>query len=365
MPEYVLSRRDFGKAACAVPALAATSTSTEAAPRHRGPPSDHFDGERFFVPGGEPPRGLMDGLRWQLAGGKTAWPRSYPSPFPPDRPPPRVQTGLRVVLVGHSSFLVQGGGLNVLLDPVWSERASPLSFAGPRRKNAPGIAFDDLPPIDVVLVSHNHYDHLDRQTIDRLWKRDRPLLVAPLGNEETICGGESNMNVKTADWGNVVALASNASVRLEPARHWSSRSLGDRNRALWSAFTLRLGDMTVYFAGDTGFGDGRTFDQAATASGPIDVALLPIGAYAPRWFMKEQHMNPDEAVRAFERLGARTALGCHWGTFQLTDEGVEQPAIDLAAALAAHGIPAERFVAMRPGQIWPVPRQPVAPGQGI
>ncbi len=353
----MLTRRDFMKWASMLPFLATTPASAAGAPPRGGRPSDHFDGERFFNPGSEPPGGFGDVLRWKWSGGQVAWPRRNPSPFPPDRPPARVRTGLRVVLVGHSSFLIQGGGLNVLADPVWSDRVSPVSFAGPRRINAPGIAFDDLPPIDAVLVSHNHYDHLDQATLDRLWRRDQPMIVAPLGNERAIRGGEREMEVRTADWGEIVTLGPRATVRLEPARHWSRRGPGDQNRALWSAFTLRLGNKTVYFAGDTGFGDGRTFEQAAARSGPIDLALLPIGGYAPRWFMQEQHMNPEEAVRALELLGARHALGCHWGTFQLTDEGIEQPAIDLAAALATRGIAPDRFLAARPGQVWSAGRK--------
>lgn len=348
----MLTRRDLGKLAVALPLMVATSTSAREAQPALGAVSDHFDGKRFFNPGGRAPRGFGDVLRWQFGGGKAGWPKTYPSPFPPDRPPPRVLEGLRVVLVGHSSFLVQGGGLNILIDPIWSDRASPVAFAGPRRRNAPGIVFDDLPPIDVVLVSHDHYDHLDRPTIERLWRRDRPLFVAPLGNEASIRSGTPQMRVTTADWGEVVTLDAQASVRLEPARHWSTRGLGDQNRSLWSAFTLRLGNRIMYYAGDTGFADGRNFEQAAARSGPIDLALLPIGAYAPRWFMKDQHMNPHEAVRAFELLGARHALGCHWGTFQLADEGVDQPMIDLAAALAARGIASSRFLAARPGQSW-------------
>lgn len=347
----MVTRRDLVRSAAATTLLAAKPASAETAAPNRGPPNDHFDGERFFNPGGGGPRGFGDVLRWRLAGGKVDWPDSNPSPFPPDRPPAMIAAGLRVVLVGHSSFLIQGAGLNILTDPVWSDRASPFPFAGPRRKNAPGIAFDDLPPIHVVLVSHNHYDHLDRRTLDRLWARDEPIFLAPLGNEDTIRGGERLKEIRTADWGEVVEIGPEATVRLEPARHWSARGLNDRNRALWTAFTVRLGNKTVYFAGDTGFGDGSTFEQAGRP-GRIDLALLPIGAYAPRWFMKDQHMNPEEAVRAFQLLGARQALGCHWGTFQLTDEGVDQPAIDLAAALAANAIPSDRFVAARPGQVW-------------
>ena len=351
----MLNRRDMVRLLGMLPVIATTplTPAANAQPAPGAvPASDHFDGERFFNPDRTPAKGIGDLLRWQLSGEKTEWPESYPSPFPLDRPPTRVEAGLRVVLVGHSSFLVQGGGLNILIDPIWSDRASPVAFAGPRRKNAPGIAFADLPPIDIVLVSHNHYAHLDRPTLLRLWERDAPVFVAPLGNDHVIRGRRRDMTIATADWGDVVPLGKGASVRLEPARHWSTRGPGTRNRALWSAFTLSLAGKTVYYAGDTGFGDGGQFRTAAANAGPIDLALLPIGAYAPRWFMQDQHINPPEAVEAFEILGARQALGCHWGTFQLTDEGVDAPASDLAAALQARGIAPDRFVAARPGQVW-------------
>ncbi|HEX2019584.1 MAG TPA: MBL fold metallo-hydrolase [Aurantimonas sp.] len=349
----MLNRRDMVTLLGMLPFFAATSEASARGQTTRPVPiSDHFDGERFFNPGGTPPKGLGDLLRWKLGGDKTEWPDGYPSPFPLDRPPTQVEAGLRVVLVGHSSFLIQGGGLNILVDPVWSDRASPVSFAGPRRKNAPGIAFDDLPRIDIVLVSHNHYDHLDRATLLRLWERDAPVFVTPLGNDGVIRGGDRQMTIATADWGDLVPLGKGATVRLEPARHWSTRGPGSRNRALWSAFTLKLADKTLYYAGDTGFGDGSQFRRAAANAGGIDLALLPIGAYAPRWFMKDQHINPEEAVRAFEILGAAEALGCHWGTFQLTDEAVDAPARELAVALQFRGISPKRFVAAHPGQVW-------------
>ncbi|MCO6403644.1 MBL fold metallo-hydrolase [Aurantimonas endophytica] len=348
----MLNRRELVKLVGALPLLATTSASARGPQPSPIPVSDHFDGERFHNPDDTPAKGLRDLLRWQWSGERTEWPDGYPSPFALDRPPARVDAGMRVVLVGHSSFFIQGGGLNILIDPVWSERASPVAFAGPRRRNVPGIAFDDLPAIDVVLVSHNHYDHLDRATLVRLQERDAPLFVTPLGNDRVIHGRARDMRIVTADWGDTVELGSGVSVRLEPARHWSTRGPGTRNRALWCAFTLLVVGRTLYYAGDTGFGDGDQFRQAAANAGRIDLALLPIGAYAPRWFMKDQHINPEEAVRAFQLLGARQALGCHWGTFQLTDEGVAQPAQDLAAALQARDIPPGSFVAARPGQVW-------------
>jgi L-ascorbate metabolism protein UlaG (beta-lactamase superfamily) len=318
-----------------------------------GPVSDHFDGTRFFNPGGDGPRSFLQLARWQLTERREAWPDAFPSPFPPDRPPRRVEgRALRVAFVGHSTFLIQGAGLNILTDPVWSDRASPLSFAGPRRVNAPGIAFDDLPPIDVVLVSHGHYDHLDEATLARLWRRDRPRILAPLGNEVAIRGEEPGIAVTTADWRDTVPLGNGVGATLEQVHHWSARGVTDRNRALWAGFVLKgLGD-GVFFAGDTGFDSGQPFRRVAERHGPLGLALLPIGAYEPRWFMAGQHMNPAEAVEGFRLLGARQALGYHWGTFQLTNEGVDRPASDLDAALAAEGIDPARFLAARPGQVW-------------
>jgi L-ascorbate metabolism protein UlaG (beta-lactamase superfamily) len=352
-----LTRRRLGALVGAVPVLAALpwigGCSGGSFARHAGPVSDHFDGERFFNPGGAGPRGFMDLARWKLGGNNKEWPDTYPSPFPPDRPPRQVEgAALRVSFVGHATFLIQGAGLNILTDPVWSERASPFSFIGPRRANPPGIAFDDLPPIDVVLVSHGHYDHLDVETLARLWRRDRPRIVAPLGNDATIRGHDAAIEVTTADWHGKVPLGRDVEAVLEPVHHWTARGLWDRNRALWCGFMLRGLGEGVFFAGDTGFDGGRPFCRVAERHGAPGLALLPIGAYEPRWFMADQHMSPADAVQGLKLLGARQALGYHWGTFKLTDEGVGQPLADLATALAAEAVEPARFVGAQPGLVW-------------
>jgi L-ascorbate metabolism protein UlaG (beta-lactamase superfamily) len=243
--------------------------------------------------------------------------------------------------------------LNILVDPVWSARASPVSWAGPRRVTAPGIAFENLPPIDAVLVTHNHYDHLDIGTLRRVWRRHRPRIVAPLGNDAVIARQAPDIAVAAHDWYETIALGDGVSVTLHPAHHWSARFLRDRRMALWCGFVLKTPAGVIYIAGDTGYGDGAIFRDVIARHGAPDVAILPIGAYEPRWFMQGQHTNPDEAVRIMLDTGAAQALGVHWGTFNLTDEPRLQPPQFLQSALAAHGVAADRFIALAPGDVWP------------
>ena len=320
-------------------------------PYYQGPQSDHFDGLRFHSPEQAADKDLAAVLRWQMARAGEAWPAAFPSPFPADKPPERV-AGLRVVLIGHASYLVQVAGRNILIDPVFAKRASPLRFAGPKRVNPPGIAYADLPPIDAVLITHNHYDHLDGPAVARLWQDHQPAVIAPLGNAAILRSYDDGMVVETRDWGESVDLGGGLAVHLTPANHWSARGLNDRRMALWCAFVLTGPTGVHYHVGDTGFGDGRLFRAVRERFGPPRLATLPIGAYEPRWFMQAQHMNPADAVEALTLLGADQALGHHWGTFRLTDEGVERPAEALGAALTVAGLPQERFLALRPGQVW-------------
>ena len=317
---------------------------------YSGPPSDHFDGLRFFNPG-QPAtdRSLGDVLRWQFGGQRAAWPKMVAV----DRPVPAARIdGLRITMVGHATLLIQVAGINLLTDPVWSDRASPLSFAGPKRVTEPGIAFEDLPPLDAVLLSHNHYDHLDLATLKRLHARCDPLMIMPLGNDAIVKGAIPAARIAVGDWGDRIAIADGIATTFTRANHWSSRGISDRRMALWAGHFIDTPAGSVWFAGDTGYGDGAIFRDVRALHGAPKVALIPIGAYAPRWFMTSQHVDPAEAVRILQDVEAEHALGIHWGTFQLTDEPREEPVSELVEAMAAAGEAADRFVAANPGGVY-------------
>jgi L-ascorbate metabolism protein UlaG (beta-lactamase superfamily) len=334
---------------------------------YQGPASGHYDGARFFNPGppaqaaakGNPMRYLS---RVVGAGDERAdWPTQVP--VKPTVPPRRV-TGddMLVTWIGHATVLVQVAGVNILTDPVWSVTVSPLPPIGPERVRSPGVRFEDLPKIDLVLISHNHYDHMDLPTLKRLSTRHKPMIVTGLGNDAIL--RQAGIGASAHDWGGSEAVFSNCSTKescgswqVEVVRnhHWSSRWGTDRNRALWSAFIVRTDAGAIFFAGDTGWGDGSWVDEAA-AKGPYRLALIPIGAYEPRDVMKGNHINPDEAVAMFEKLQPAAALGIHWGTFQLTFEGINDPPKRLAELRKARGIRAERFRATEVGRSFQVPR---------
>ena len=317
---------------------------------YQGPPSDHYDGQRFFNPG-QPStdRGLAAMLRWKLAGGAAKWPDSVP--IAPAKPEARV-AGLRVTMIGHATLLIQAGGVNILTDPVWSGRASPFQSLGPKRVTVPGIAVEDLPPIDVVLLSHCHYDHMDIATLRRLHAAHDPLMAMPLGNDAIVRAAVPDARCVIGDWWDRLELSGNLSTTLTPANHWANRWPNDVRMALWSGHFLDTPAGTVWFVGDTGYGDGAIFRQVRERLGAPDVALIPIGAYEPRWFMSAQHVDPAEAVRILRDVEARHALGIHWGTFQLTDEARDAPRLALATALSAASVSPSRFVAAVPGNVY-------------
>lgn len=311
-------------------------------PGYRGPVSDHFDGQRFVNVGPVAHRTFGELFRWMTTRQPGPWPDWIEAePGPP--PPPRVGSGqLRVTFVNHATVLLQMDGLNILTDPIWSERASPFNWIGPRRVRPPGIRFPDLPAIDAVLISHNHYDHLDIPTLRRLEQAHRPRFVAGLGNGALLReAGIPKRRITELDWWQATQLGKGVQLYFVPAVHFSARGLCDRDKALWGGHVLKGPAGTVYFAGDTGM--GPHFAQIRARFGPLRLALLPIGAYQPAWFMARIHLSPAEAVAAHDLLGAATSLGIHYGTFRLADDGMDEPLRDLAAALARHNEPGPRF----------------------
>ena len=333
---------------------------------YAGPKSDHFDGQRFFAPDAD--GGIALDLRAPTSlFSRLATLRSTPR-WPervdvrPVKPEVRV-AGSRMVTtwVGHATFLVQTQGLNILTDPVWSNRVGPLGI-GPARVAQPGIRFEDLPHIDLVLVSHDHYDHMDVITLGRLWQRDRPLIVTSLGNDRVIAQGGAQAVAR--DWGGVVPVRAGIDVVVTRTHHWDSRWFADRNRALWSGFVVRLPGGNLFFAGDTGLGDGRWPVEAA-AYGPVRLALIPIGAFrfASGQMAAGAHIGPIDAAEIFDRLGASRALGMHWGTFPLSFEGYDTPPRLLAAVMRCRGTTGFDAVAIaKPVEIGAyAPRPPAKP----
>lgn len=322
---------------------------------YQGQVSDHYDGSRFFNPGKPMDKGLWQLLKWRWTSTPQPWPAYHELPAT-DQPPQRVEgTRLRVSFVNHVTVLLQTQGLNILTDPVWSDRASPFTWAGPKRVHPPGIRFADLPPVDVVLISHNHYDHLDLATVERLWRRDHPRIITPLGNDTLIRSRIPDAAIEARDWGDQVQIGPNVAVHLEPMHHWSARSLFDRNRALWAAFVITTPGGSLYFVADSGYGDGDYFRDAGKKYASFRLALLPIGSYNPRWFMAYGHMNPEEAVRVFDLLGQPYTLPIHYGTFQLTDTGFAEPLKDLGVAMDKAAVPEGRIHPLQPGEHWWVP----------
>ena len=258
------------------------------------------------------------------------------------------RTDFAVTYIGHATALVQIGGTNVLTDPHFSERAFPVQFAGPRRWQQPGVALAELPHIDVVLVSHNHYDHLDTGSIVALHRQagGPPLFLIPLGIDRWMQSVGVH-NFRAMDWWQQHEVGA-LMVTMVPAQHWSRRTLSDRNQTLWGGFVGQTDGRSFYFAGDTGY--GPDFVEIGKRFGGIDLALIPIGAYEPRWFMSDQHVNPEEAIRIHQDIKARTSVGIHWGTFPLTDEPLDQPLSDLAIARSKVGIGEDEFLTLRHGQ---------------
>ncbi|MEQ9076908.1 MAG: MBL fold metallo-hydrolase [Sandaracinaceae bacterium] len=319
-----------------------------------GPAGEHFDGTRFRNQVDAAHESLGGVMKWMLNREPGRWQQIHATPGP--KPPLRVRDGLRVTFVNHATFLLQLGGLNVLTDPVWGERTSPVGFAGPKRFRPPGIRFEDLPPIDLVLLSHDHFDHLCEETTRRLAEAHAPAYATGLGNAALLRRFGVD-EVHELDWWDGAEIGG-AKVTFTPAQHFSGRGLGDRDRTLWGAFALEHADTQIYFAGDTGM--GPHFAQTRERLGAPDLALLPIGAYRPQWFMSRVHVSPAEAVEAARILEARVSVATHFGTFKLADDGMREPVEDLKKALCALGDDAPAFWVLEEGSARVVPGREAA-----
>ncbi len=331
----------------------ATRRSIVGGPGHRGPETDHFDGTVFRNQNPEASAGkdFSDFLRWQRTSRPARWPEQVANRETPRLPRCLQRHEYAVTFVNHITFLVQFRGLNLLTDPVYAERVSPVRWAGPKRVRPPGLPFDQLPKIDVVLLSHNHYDHLDLDTLLRLEHAHRPLILTGLGNQAFLA--EHGLErVREFDWWQE-ATASGARFIYTPAQHWSGRGMSGRNKTLWGGFVVEADGRQLFFAGDTGY--WQHFSEVRQRCGAPDLAILPIGAYEPRWFMQDQHMNPAEAVRAHLDLAAGLSLGSHFGCFQLTDEAIDAPVRELAIARRRYRVDPDRFRVLETGETLQVP----------
>lgn len=321
------------------------------APSYSGPTSDHFEGKNFINPGRVKAKGLYEVLRWAINREPGEWEKEENASYGV-KPANLITHGVRVTFINHSTFLIQVDGLNILTDPIWSERASPFSWIGPERMRPPGIRFEDLPPIDVVLISHNHYDHLDIPTMEKIVSRHNPKIVTPLGvtkflTEQKTTGKETI----DLDWWEKIKINDSVSIQAVPAQHFSGRGMGDRDATLWCGYVIYTKDGNLYFAGDTGY-NTETFKTIGERAGSIKIALIPIGSYKPQWFMSPIHVSPEEAVKIHLDINAQKSIGIHFGTFPLGDDGQYDPIEDLQKAKEKLDVSESGFIVLDEGSYY-------------
>jgi L-ascorbate metabolism protein UlaG (beta-lactamase superfamily) len=328
--------------------LSTLLASCVAGPIYEGGKLDNFNGSVFVNrdPLDQDPLDMLS-LGWGSLTKAKQWP-TWIEHDVGERPPTRVNEGIRVTYINHATTLIQVDGLNILTDPIYSDRASPFSFAGPKRVRAPGIKMEDLPPIDVILISHNHYDHLDTATLTQLASQQDsdPLVLAGLGVGQLLSEIGMNRHIDM-QWGQVEALGGLEFAVVE-CRHRSGRGIADQMKTLWGSFVIKSPSGAIYFAGDTGY--GPHLKEHGDQYGPFELSILPIGAYEPRWFMAAVHLNPEEAVQAHIDLKSKQSLSIHFGVFQLTFEAIDEPEYDLGIALKENAIDDSAFWTLEPGE---------------
>lgn len=289
---------------------------------------------------------MWKGLSMWLFQSRPVWPQVEKNKGVPNLTHTLAENQVAITFVNHASFLIQIPGMTILTDPVWSDRVSPFSFAGPKRVRPPGIDFESLPKIDVVLISHNHYDHMDRDTLAKLEKKFSPQFFVAMGDAER-ARSWGLQKVQEMEWWDHTQASQNVKITYAPTQHFSSRGLFDRNHSLWGSYMIERSGKRIYFGGDAGY--STHYKEIRKRLGAVDLALLPIGAYEPRWFMKSMHVNPAEAVEAHKDLQAKQSIGMHFGTFQLSSEEFDQPARDLAQAVKQSNLAPESFITLDEG----------------
>lgn len=322
-------------------------------PLYKGPVSDHFDGRRFFNK--EPDHSFFDMVKWMWEMKTVKWPEWINDP-PQPNPVERVKKGeLKVTYINHATLLIQISGVNILTDPIWSKRAGPFSWLGPKRVRAPGIKMNNLPKIDVILISHDHYDHLDLPSLKQLAKRDHPVILVGLG-VKSLLGSLSFSRIQEMDWWQEYANKRfGMKFTFVPALHTSGRGIFGGNRTLWGGFVIEGEDGSIYFAGDTAY--GPFLDLIKKRFGDFRLTILPIGNYEKRWFMKNQHMNPDDAIKAHKLLNSKQSVGMHFSTFaEHPEQTIDAHEKDLLIVLKKYGINESKFWILKFGEGREVPK---------
>lgn len=310
--------------------------------------SDHFDGKKFYNPTlrKQFSPGFSDIIDMAKQG-RVKWPTSVKNQASPNLKAALGSEGIAITFINHATFLIQLPGINILTDPVWSTRASPLNWAGPKRVREPGVQMDELPKIDLIVISHNHYDHLDIKTLKELNARFAPKVLVPVGDKALI-ESIGIKNVQELDWWEHANIGTDTKITFTPAQHSSARTLFDKDKSLWGSYFIQHRSRSVFFGGDGGY--STQFADIKNRLGSPEIALLGIGSYAPRSFMKAIHMDPTEAVVAHKDLGAKLSIGMHYGTFQLSSEGFDQPQEDLKKALEKASLPHDTFITLQEGE---------------
>jgi L-ascorbate metabolism protein UlaG (beta-lactamase superfamily) len=307
---------------------------------YRGPVTDHYDGKRFYNYGDRNTRNLWHVLKWMLTRDRGPWEFADAKPGP--TPSGEIGDHIRITHVNHSTFLIQCDNVNILTDPVWSERVSPFRSLGPKRMRPPGIRIEDLPAIHVILLSHNHYDHLDLTTLKLLVKKHEPHIIVPLG-VDLLLKKHGIGNITVLDWWQTVSAKAALAVQALPAHHASARGSFDRDKTLWCGFSIAASRGKIYFAGDTGY-HAETFNRIGVEAGPFRVSIIPIGASRPVWFMSPVHCTPYEAVQIHLDVKSEQSIACHFGTFPLGDDSQHGPARELEDALHQRNIDKKFFI---------------------